>query len=30
MLDPENVVAGSMARRLEEVLRYRGESTDAR
>jgi predicted Zn-dependent protease len=29
-LDPENVVAGSMARRLEEVLRYRGELTDPR
>ena len=27
-LDPENVAAERMARRLEEILRYRGESTE--
>jgi hypothetical protein len=28
-IDPANAAAASMARRLEEVLRYRGESTEA-
>ena len=27
-IDPENLAAASMARRLEEVLAYRGESTE--
>jgi predicted Zn-dependent protease len=29
-LDPNNLPAASMARRLEEVLRFRGESTEPR
>jgi tetratricopeptide (TPR) repeat protein len=29
-IDPDNLAAERMARRLEEVLRYRGESTEPR